>query len=50
MDRHPRVCISAGHGASSRVAGKSDPGANVVNSKQNEDDIVLSHCKCFVRW
>lgn len=47
LDKYPRICISAGHGAGSRGAG-SDPGAQVVKYDGTEDDLVLNAAKSVV--
>lgn len=44
-DRTPRVCLSAGHGLSSRAPGATDPGARIVNAKATEADVVLAFAK-----
>ena len=48
MQAHPRICISAGHGLSSRVAGQVDPGADMVTSKNDEADFALTFSKWLV--
>lgn len=40
MDKHPRLCISAGHGKDSRRDGKTDPGALIVGDPATEADVV----------
>jgi len=48
MDRHPRLCLSAGHGEGSRHAGQSDPGADVKYDGRpdlTEDDYTLAMAK-----
>ncbi|MBF9672473.1 hypothetical protein IAI19_11540, partial [Streptococcus pseudopneumoniae] len=45
MDKNPRICLSAGHGLSSRRPGQVDPGASVVDYDGDEADIVLNLAK-----
>lgn len=40
IDKTPRVCWSAGHGLGSRVAGRIDPGANIVGDRVDEWAVV----------
>lgn len=47
-DRFPRICISAGHGVGSRVPGREDPGAEVVDYDGTESDLVLNAAKSVV--
>lgn len=42
MDKTPRICVSAGHGLSSRVKGAVDPGADVLAPYGSESDVVLA--------
>lgn len=49
MNHTPRVCISAGHGLSSRVPGQVDPGADIVTSENSEADFASTFSKRVVR-
>lgn len=49
MNKHPRICLSAGHGTGSRAPGREDPGASVAGEKdKTESDYVLNMCKSVV--
>jgi N-acetylmuramoyl-L-alanine amidase len=45
MNHDPYICWSAGHGFESRADDQTDPGANVVTSKNDENDFALNMAK-----